>query len=184
MRSQCVAHNMQIKMSKVKVTQVIWNFCHVCSVASSLFDQISSYVANIQHMKGWCAMPHFQDERSMVKVTQVISSFGPVHSVASSLFGWITSYVAYIQHMSGRCVSHIIFWIKCQRSRSHELFKVFTMFAPWLPHLTKSLHIWHTYNTWGCDVSRTICCHLAALWFHVYLTVLWRLWVDGGVHSY
>ena len=37
--------------------------------------------------------------------------------------------------------------------RPVRLFEVFAMSAPWLrPYLAESLHMWHTYNTWGDDV--------------------------------
>ena len=55
---------MKGQRSKVKVTRVIWSFYFVRSVASSLFDRITSYVAYIQHMRGQCVMHHFQVQRS------------------------------------------------------------------------------------------------------------------------
>ena len=96
-----MCHNFQVKLGprsrshwsfQLKVTLVIWSFCRVCSVASSLFDWFTSYVAYIQHMTGDVSHHscHSQDERSKVKVTWVVSSFGPVRSVASTLFDRIT----------------------------------------------------------------------------------------------
>ena len=83
----------------------------------------------------------FQVKRSKVKVTLVVRSFCRVRSVAQSLFDRITSYVAYIQHMRGQCVAH---HFQVQRSRSHGLFAVFAVSAPWFrPYLTESLHMWH-----------------------------------------
>ena len=61
--AQSVNH-FQVKRSKVKVTRVIWSFCGVRSVASTLFDRITLYVAYIQLIRGWCIAPHFQDEGS------------------------------------------------------------------------------------------------------------------------
>ena len=56
MRSEWVAHHFQVKM--VKLTLVIWSFCHVRSVASALFVWITSYVTYIQHMRGaMCHVP-------------------------------------------------------------------------------------------------------------------------------
>ena len=71
MRSQCVVHNFQVEMSKVMVTRMIWS---VCSMASSLFDKIMSYVSYTQHMRMQCVASHFQDERSKVKATRVTSN--------------------------------------------------------------------------------------------------------------
>ena len=42
-------------------------------------------------------------------------------------------------------------------------------------YLTKSLHKWHAYNTWGGNMSHTIFCHLSALLLLTYLTGHWRL---------
>ena len=79
---------------------------------------------------------------------------------------------------------HIIFRMKGHRSRSHGLFKFFTLSAQrFPPYLTKSLHMWHTYNTWWSDVSRTIFCHLSALWLHAYLTGLSWLRVATSVRT-
>ena len=142
----CRVHSIfQVKRSKVRVTQVIWSFYRVRSVASSFSDRITSYVAYIQHMTGQCAVPHFQDERSTAKVTRVVSIFGAIRSVVSSLFDCTISYVAYIQHMRGRHISRK----KGQRSRSHRSFHVLAQSA-------LTLCMWHTYNTWGEDVSRII----------------------------
>ena len=44
---------------EMKVTQVVWSFCHVHSLASSLFDRITSYLAYIQHMRGRCVEHQF-----------------------------------------------------------------------------------------------------------------------------
>ena len=55
-----------------------------CPLHGSLFDQITSYVAYIQHMRGRCVAHHFQDEKWKVKVTWVVSSFCRVYFVASS----------------------------------------------------------------------------------------------------
>ena len=46
---------MNIFKSMAKVTRVIQNFCHVCSVAPCLFDGFASYLAQIQPMK-CCAL--------------------------------------------------------------------------------------------------------------------------------
>ena len=148
MRSQCVAHYFQIKRSR---SHVIWRFCCVPSLVSSFFDRITSYVAYM-YTTHEGAMCHASFSGSKVKVPQVVSSFGFVCSVASSLFDWITSYVAYIQHMRGRCVTH---HFHDQRSRSHGSFQFFGVSSPWLPHLTESLHMWHTYSIWGSDVWHT-----------------------------
>ena len=158
MRSQGVLHHLQVQRWKVKVTWVIWHFCFCCvhSMASSLFDQITSHVACIQHLKGRCVKHHFQDERSKVKVIQVVWRFGLVRSVASSLFDWITSYVAYKQHRRGDVLS-FNFQMKGQRSSSQRSFVVFVMSILWLPpYLTEPLHMQDTYNTWVGNVSHAI----------------------------
>ena len=102
-----------------------FKFVPVRSVASSLIDWTTSYVAYIQRMRRRCVVPHLHDKRSKVKVTWVVSISGPVWYVASSLFGWITSYVAYMQHMRGQCVAHH-FQDERSKSKSQESFKVFT----------------------------------------------------------
>ena len=48
MKSQSVVHHQKGPRSR---STVIWSFCHVRSLASSLFDRITSYVAYIQHMR-------------------------------------------------------------------------------------------------------------------------------------
>ena len=54
-------------------------------------------------------------------------------------------------------MSHTIFRMKGQTSRSHMSFQVLALSTPWLrPYLAESLHMWHSYNTWGDDVSCTI----------------------------
>ena len=40
--------------------------------------------------------------------------------------------------------------------RSLQSLEVFAVSTPWLrPYLAESLHMWHTYNTWGDNVSHT-----------------------------
>ena len=141
--TQCVVHHFQIKRSRSHKS--CESFCLVSSVASSLFDQFTSCVAYIQHMRGRCVMHHFQDKRSAVKVTWVVSSFGPVCSVALSLFDRITSYEAYIQHMGGRCVMP---HFQDERSRWHRSFPVLARalcgFVPvWLNHFICGIHTTH-----------------------------------------
>ena len=76
-------------------------------------------------------------------------------------------------------VSSTISRSKRQRSRPHGWFAVFVVSTPLLPpYLTESLHMWHTYNTSGGDMSCTRFCHLCALWLHAYLTGLW--WLRGA----
>ena len=54
--------------------------------------------------------------------------------------------------MRGHCVMPR-FQNKRSRSRSHGLLQVLAMSALWLhPYMAESLHIWHTYDTWGDDV--------------------------------
>ena len=139
--------------AKVKVTWVVWSFGPVCSVAWSLFGQITSYVAYIKH-KGQCVAPHFQDQKSR--------SHGSFKVLALSA-PWIRLYLAESLHLWqayntwGDNVLCTIFKMIVQRSRSHRSFKVFTLSTPWLPpYLTKSLHMWHTYNAQGGNVLRTI----------------------------
>ena len=142
--------------SEMKATLVIRSFCRVHSVALSLFGWITSYVAYIQHMKGWCVVHHFQDEILKVKVTWVVQSFYCVRSVAPSLFHWFTSYEIYTQPMRSQCVLHP-FHVKRSKVKFTRVTWSFVMSAPWLPpYLNESLHMWHTYNTWRGDVLCTI----------------------------
>ena len=148
-RGQLVMHHFQDERSSGNVTGVISSFGPLHSVAFSLFGWITSYVAYIQHMRWQCVMHHFQVQRSRSH-----RSFKVLTLSAPCLFDLITIYVAYIQHMRWRCVMH---HIQVQRSRSHRSFKVKALSAPWLhPYLTESLYMWHTYNTWGDNVSRNI----------------------------
>ena len=129
MRGRWVVYHSQDERSVVKVTQVVSSFGPVRSVALSLFDWITSYVAYIQQMRGQCVVPHFQSERSKIKVTWFVSSFGPIHSVALSLFGWITSFVAYIQHMRRWCVAHHFLGCKV-KGQGHMGCSYFTLGTP------------------------------------------------------
>ena len=61
-----------------------------------------------------------------------------------------------MQHMSGRCVLNH-FQDERSKIKVTLLFQILVLSAPGLrPNLTESLHMWHTYNTWGGNVSRTI----------------------------
>ena len=55
-----VAHYFQDEMSRIKVTRVVLTL----SLASPLFDRITSYLTYIQHMRGQSVGHHFQDGRS------------------------------------------------------------------------------------------------------------------------
>ena len=77
----------------VKVTQAIWSFCCVRSVASSLFDWITSNVAYIQHMREWCVVLHFQDERSKVKHIGCFNFWPSISPL------WLHPYLAESLHM-------------------------------------------------------------------------------------
>ena len=98
------------------------------------------------------------------------------------------------------CSYHWIFMkltqnIRLKGQRSHRLFKVFIMSAPWLcAYLTNSLHILHKYNPRDDDVLHTISrskgwrsgSHrlfkvnkvfvMSVLWLAVYLTDLFYMW--------
>ena len=109
-RSQCVAQHFQVKGqrhmgNKVKVKRVSCNFCRVRTVASSIFDQITSYVVYTQDMRGRCVAHHFQDERSMVKDTQVVRNFSRVFFLSPSLFHRFTSYDIHTLHMKSQCAA-------------------------------------------------------------------------------
>ena len=88
------------------------------------------------------------------KFTWVIRSFCRIHSVVpryliDSLRIWNN------KTHEGRCVT-LHFKVKGRRSRSNGLLEVFAVSAPWLcVYLTDSLHMWHKYNPWSNDVSRT-----------------------------
>ena len=149
----------QVKRSKVRVTQVVQNFCHVTSKAHFLFDRFASYLAHIQTMRWWCVMPHFQVKRWKLKVIWVIQSFSCVHfccvrSVALCLFDRFASYVAQIQPMKGWCV---LYQVKRSKVKITQSFKLFTVSALWLhAYLTDSFCMQHKYDLWEEDVSRTI----------------------------
>ena len=54
-----------VKMSMVKVTCAIRSFCHVFSVAPSLFDQLTSFVVHTQPMRlKWCVVSWSKGQRS------------------------------------------------------------------------------------------------------------------------
>ena len=67
-------------------------------------------------------------------------------------------------------VSQFIFRSKDQRSRSHRSFEM--KVTPASSFIWPSLPMWHTYNTWGGDVSWNTFCDLSDMWLHAYLTGL------------
>ena len=62
-RMPCLRHiHFQVNRSRFKVTWIVWTFCRVCYVASCLLDGLTSYLTQIQPMRGQCAAHHFQVE--------------------------------------------------------------------------------------------------------------------------
>ena len=140
----------------IQVTPVIRSFCRVRSVVPSPFGWITSYVAYIQHMRGWCVTHHFRDERSKVKVTRVVRIFYRVRSVAPSPFHRFISYEIHTQPMWPQCVAyhfHVkrskvkvtrVIWICCHAC---------SVASSLLDRIT--LYVAYTQHTRG-DVSRVI----------------------------
>ena len=192
----CGEHNYQDERSKVNVTWVVSSFGPVRSLASSKFDKITSYVAYM-----WCTIFRMKGHR--------FRSQGCL--LCGFLLIWPNHIICGIQttHEGAMCLALFSVW-KGQRSRWHGVFQVLTLSAPWLPpYLTQSLHIWHTYNTWGGDVLSTIFrttgqmsmpqgsfkvfimsaswlppdFRLSVLWLHAYLTGPWQLRGTAAMRS-
>ena len=98
----------------------------------------------------------FQLKRSKVKVTRVIQFFFLLYPLDGYVpINQSTLYLAQILSMMWQCVA-IHFQLKI--TRSHQSFEMkvsavirsFGMSALWLHrYLAETLHMWHTYNTWG-----------------------------------
>ena len=67
---------------------------------------VSSYVVQLQTMRGQCAAYHFQVKRSNVMVSWVVLSFCHIVSVAPCLFDRFVSYVAQMQARRERRVEN------------------------------------------------------------------------------
>ena len=107
MRGQWVMDHCQDERSKGNVTGVISSFGPLHSVAFSLFDWITSYVAYIQHMRWQCVMHHFQFQRSRShRSFQVLSLSAPwLHPYfTGSLYMWHFRYFRYFPHF-------LIYWV-------------------------------------------------------------------------
>ena len=124
----------------VLTTWVISNFGLVRSVASSLFDWITSIRTTHEGapFSGW-----------KVKCQRSHRSFKVFVVSATWLPPYLTSHFICGIHRTheGRCVTHH-FRIKGQRSRSHGSFKFFTLSALWLPPycLVKYVGIWWLWH--------------------------------------
>ena len=75
----------QDERSKVKVTWVIRSFCIVYSVASSLFHQITSYMAYVQKMRGTPFFCHLSTLWLYAYVTDLYQLVGVVQQILDPL---------------------------------------------------------------------------------------------------
>ena len=134
----------EVETVLIKVTYVVPNFCCVSSLASAFLAEF--HIWQIKLMRGACVLHHFQvkgqGHTDRLKFLPCLFR----NSVPIWLIHFICGTKSQLQPMWGWCVMHH-FEVNSHRSRSHSVFKVFAMSAPWLcAYSTDLLHMWDEYN--------------------------------------
>ena len=110
--------------------------CSVRSVAPSLFDRISSYVAQIHPIREWCVTYHFE-VKGQGHTGRLI--FWPC-SLCSSLAIWWNFFLCGTNIPHKGMICHVPFL--GQKSRSHGSFELLAMSASSVPRCVRAVAPW------------------------------------------